>query len=278
MTTNTEDFSRRAFIVTSLTTGFALAVSPVSAQTITTDTKGLVADEVKIAGQPAYRAMPEGKGPFPLVLVVPEIFGVHEHIKDVCRRFAKAGYMAVAQELFARQGDVSKEKDFPKILDIVSKVPDAQVMSDLDAGVAWAKSTGKVDGDKIGITGFSWGGRIVWLYSAFAKSNVKAGVAWYGRISNAQNALQTKSPIDVVKQMKAPVLGLYGGKDTGIPVAHVEMMKKELAAQGKTGSDLVVYPDAQHAFFADYRPSYDKKSADDAWPKALAFLKKNGVG
>jgi carboxymethylenebutenolidase len=273
-----EDFSRRAFIVTSLTTGFALAVSPVSAQTITTDAKGLIADEVKIAGQPAYRAMPEGKGPFPLVLVVPEIFGVHEHIKDVCRRFAKAGYMAVAQELFARQGDVSKEKDFAKILDVVGRVPDAQVMSDLDAAVGWAKSTGKVDGDKIGITGFCWGGRIVWLYSAFAKSNVKAGLAWYGRISNAQNALQTKSPIDVVKQMKAPVLGLYGGKDTGIPVAHVEMMKKELAAQGKTSSDIIVYPDAQHAFFADYRPSYDKKAADDAWPKALAFLKKNGVG
>jgi carboxymethylenebutenolidase len=273
----TEDLSRRAFIVTTLTTGFALAVSPVSAQTIITDAAGLVEGEVKIAGQPAYRAMPEGKGPFPLVLVVHEIFGVHEHIKDVCRRFAKAGYLAVAPELFARQGDVGKEKDFAKIFDIVSKVPDAQVMGDLDAAVAWAKSTGKVEGDKIGITGFCWGGRIVWLYSAFAKTNLKAGVAWYGKLSNAQNALQTKSPLDVVKRMKAPVLGLYGGKDSGIPVAHVELMKKELAAQGKTTSEFIVYADAGHAFFADYRPSYDKKSADDAWPKALAFLKKNGV-
>jgi len=271
------ELSRRAFVVTSLATGFALAVSPVSAQTITTDAKGLVADEVKIGGMPAYRAMPEGKGPFPLVLVVHEIFGVHEHIKDVCRRFAKAGYMAVAPELFARQGDVSKEKDFNKIFEVVNKVPDAQVISDLDACVAWAKSSGKLDGDKIAITGFCWGGRIVWLYSAAAKSNVKAGVAWYGRLSNAQNALQTKSPLDIVKQLKAPVLGLYAGKDSGIPVAHVEQMKKELAAAGKTTSEFVIYPDAQHAFFADYRPSYDKKSADDAWPKALAFLKKNGV-
>jgi carboxymethylenebutenolidase len=269
--------SRRAFIVTSITTGFALAVSPVSAQTITTDTTGLVEGEVKIAGQPAYRAMPEGKGPFPLVLVVHEIFGVHEHIKDVCRRFAKVGYMAVAPELFARQGDVSKEKDFAKIFDIVNKVPDAQVMSDLDAAVAWAKGTGKVDGDRIGITGFCWGGRIVWLYSAFAKSSLLAGVAWYGKLSNAQNALQTKSPLDVVKQMKAPVLGLYGGKDSGIPLAHVEMMKKELAAHGKKNSDILVYPNAQHAFFADYRPSYDKDAAWDAFVKAHAFLKQNNV-
>jgi carboxymethylenebutenolidase len=273
----TEDLSRRAFIVTSLTTGFALAVSPVSAQTITTDTKGLVEGEVKIGGQPAYRAMPEGKGPFPLLLVVHEIFGVHEHIKDVCRRFAKAGYIAIAPELFARQGDVSKEKDFGKIFEIVNKVPDAQVMSDLDAAVAWAKATGKMDGNRIGITGFCWGGRIVGLYSAFAKVPLLAGVAWYGRLSNAQNALQTKSPLDVVKQMKAPVLGLYGGKDSGIPVAHVEMMKRELKAAGQTKSDIIVYPDAGHAFFADYRPSYEKKSADDAIVKAHEFLKIHGA-
>jgi carboxymethylenebutenolidase len=273
----TEDLSRRAFIVSSLTTGFALAVSPVSAQTVHTDTNGLVEGEVKISGQPAYRAMPDTKGPFPLLLVVHEIFGVHEHIKDVCRRFAKVGYLAVAPELFAREGDVSKEKDVAKILDVVAKVPDAQVMSDLDAAVAWAKSTGKVDGNRIGITGFCWGGRIVWLYSAFAKSNLLAGVAWYGRLSNAQNAFQTKSPVDVVKQMKAPVLGLYGGKDSGIPLAHVEMMKKELAAHGKKESDIVVYPNAQHAFFADYRPSYDKDAASDALQKAHAFLKRMNV-
>ncbi len=268
------DLSRRAFVVTSLATGFALAVSPVSAETITTDAAGLVAGEVKIGAMPAYRAMPEGRGPFPLVLVVHEIFGVHEHIKDVCRRFAKAGYMAVAPELYARQGDVSKVEGISKILEVVSKVPDDQVMSDLDATALWAKNTGKVIDGRVAITGFCWGGRIVWLYAA--RGNVKTGVAFYGRISHPVNANTTKTPLDIAAKLKVPVLGLYGGKDAGIPVSHVELMRKELAA-GKSGSEIVVYPDADHAFFADYRPSYSKAAADDAWPKMLAWFKKNGV-
>lgn len=268
------DLSRRAFVVTSLATGFALAVRPVSAETITTDTSGLVAGEVKIGAMPAYRAMPEGKGPFPLVLVVHEIFGVHEHIKDVCRRFAKAGYMAVAPELFARQGDVSKLQGFEAILALVAKVPDEQVMSDLDATVAWAKKTGKVDDARVAITGFCWGGRITWLYAA--RGNVKTGVAWYGRISHAVNANMTRTPLDVGAKLKVPVLGLYGGRDAGIPVSHVELMRREIA-NGKSGSEIFVYPEADHAFFADYRPSYSKAASDDAWPKALAWLKKNGV-
>jgi carboxymethylenebutenolidase len=266
--------SRRAFVVTSLATGFALAVQPVSAQTIATDTRDLVAGEVKIGAIPAYRAMPDGKGPFPLVLVVSEIFGVHEHIKDICRRLAKEGYMAVAPELFARQGDVSKLSSIDEIKKVVDKAPDDQVMSDLDATLAWAKKTGKVDDARVAITGFCWGGRIVWLYAA--RGNVKAGVAWYGRISHAVNANQTKTPLDIGAKLKAPVLGLYGGRDAGIPLSHVELMRNEIA-KANNGSQIVVYPEAEHAFFADYRPSYSKAAANDAWPKLLAWLKKNGV-
>ena len=269
------NITRRAFVVTSLASGFALAVRPVAAETITTDTNGLVAGEIKIGEMPAYRAMPDGKGPFSMVLVVHEIFGVHEHIKDVCRRFAKAGYLAIAPELYARQGDVSKLESFEKILEVVGKVPDDQVMSDLDATVAWAKKSGKLDGDKIATTGFCWGGRIVWLYCARAQSP-KAGIAWYGKLSNATNALHTKSVIDVAAKLKAPVLGLYAGRDAGIPVAHVEMMRREIGA-AKGTSEIVVFPDAQHGFYADYRPSYKKAAADDAWGRALAWMKKNGV-
>ena len=266
--------SRRTFLTTSLATGFALAVSPVAAETITTDTSGLVAGEVKIGAIPAYRAMPDGKGPFPLVLVVQEIFGVHEHIKDLCRRLAKAGYMAVAPELYARQGDVSKLEGFPEILKVVSKVPDDQVMGDLDAAQAWAKKTGKIDKDRVAITGFCWGGRIAWLYAA--RGNVKAAAAWYGRLSHPINAFTTKTPLDQAAKLKAPVLGLYGGKDQGIPVSHVELMRKAIA-EAKGPSEIIVYPEAGHAFNADYRPSYSKAAADDAWAKMLAWFEKNGV-
>lgn len=268
------DLSRRAFVVTSLASGFALAVSPASAETIITDATGLVAGEVKIGQMPAYRAMPEGKGPFPLVLVVQEIFGVHEHIKDVCRRLAKAGYMAVAPELYARQGDVSKLHGFDEILKVVASVPDEQVMGDLDATALWAKKTGKVDDGRIAITGFCWGGRIVWLYAA--RSNVKAGVAWYGRLSNPINANQTKTALDVAAKLKAPVLGLYAGKDAGIPLSHVELMRREIAS-AKGTSEITVYPDAEHGFNADYRPSYSKTAAEDAWKKMLAWFKQHGV-
>ncbi len=272
---------RRTFVVTSLATGFALAVTPVGAQTITTDATGLVAGEVKIGEMPAYRAMPEGAAKFPLIVVVHEIFGVHEHIKDVCRRLAKAGYMAIAPDLFARQGDPTKMKDIGEIISkVISKVPDEQVMKDLDSTVEWAKKSGKVDGDRVGITGFCWGGRIVWLYAAHNGPGgaPKAGAAWYGPLSNAQNALQTKSALDVGAKLHAPVLGFYGGLDTHITQGQVELMKKELAANPKKlPSEIIVYPDAQHGFNADYRPSYNKADATDAWQKMLAFMKKNGV-
>src|SRR5262245_9179683 len=273
-------FSRREFVVTTLAAGFALAVQPVSADTITTDAKGLEAGEVKVpvkdGEMPAYRAMPAKGGPFPIVLVVEEIFGVHEHIKDVCRRFAKAGYLAVAPELFARQGDVSKLTDIREIISkVVSKVPDEQVMSDLDAAAAWAGKSGKGDKAKLGITGFCWGGRIVWLYSAHSK-DLKAGVAWYGRLVGDADKLHPKHPMDVADKINAPVLGLYGGADTGIPNDTVEKMRKALADAKKT-AEIVVYPDTPHAFHADYRPSYRKDKAEDGWKRLLAWFKTHGV-
>ncbi len=208
-------------------------------------------------------------------MVIEEIFGVHEHIKDICRRLAKLGYFAIAPELYARQGDVSKLESFPEILKIVSKVPDSQVMSDLDATVAYAKATGKADAAKLGATGFCWGGRIVWLYSAHNPA-LKAGVAWYGRLVSPPDELHPKHPIDVVASLKAPVLGLYGAADTGIPVESVEKMRAALKAAGKP-SEIVLYPDTPHAFYADYRPSYRKDKADDAWKKLIDWFKKNGV-
>jgi carboxymethylenebutenolidase len=274
------DFSRRGFVVTSLATGFALAVRPVTADTITTSAEGLEAGEVKIPVKdgevPAYRAMPAKGGPFPVVLVVQEIFGIHEHIKDICRRLAKLGYLAVAPELYARQGDVSKETDIQKIISsVVSKVPDEQVLSDLDAAVAWAKKSGKGDTSKLAITGFCWGGRIVWLYAAH-NPDLDAGVAWYGRLTGMTNDLQPKYPLDLVSDLKAPVLGLYGGADTGIPVESVEKMQKALKDANKP-SEIVLYPDTPHGFHADYRPSYRQDKADDGWKKLQAWFKDHGV-
>jgi len=275
------DFSRREFVVTTLATGFALAVQPISAKTITTDTEGLTAGEVKIptadGTMPAYRAQPEAGGPLPTVLVVQEIFGVHEHIKDLCRRLAKQGYFAVAPELYARQGDVSKMTDIPKIIsEVVSKVPDAQVMSDLDATVAWAKETGKADTDKLAITGFCWGGRIVWLYAAH-NPGLKAGVAWYGRLVGDADPLHPKHPVDLAADLKAPVLGLYGGADSGIPEETVERMRGAIEAAGKK-AEIIVYPDTPHGFNADYRPSYREAAAQDGWQRMLTWFKENGVG
>lgn len=272
-------FTRRDFVVTTLATGFALAVQPVSAETITTDAQGLEAGEVKIptadGPMPAYRAMPAAGGPFPTVLVVQEIFGVHEHIKDICRRLAKLGYFAVAPELYARQGDVSKLTDFGEILKIVSKVPDVQVMFDLDATVAWAKKTGKADTARLGVTGFCWGGRIVWLYAAH-NPNVKAGVAWYGRLVGPPDLLHPKQPVDLAAELKAPVLGLYGGADQGIPQETIEKMRAAVKKAGKT-AEIVVYPDAPHGFHADYRPSYTKEAAEDGWKRLQEWFKKHGV-
>jgi carboxymethylenebutenolidase len=271
--------NRREFLMTKLAVGFALAVQPITAQTITTDTKGLTAGEVKIPTQtgdiPGYRAMPEKGRNLPVVLVVQEIFGVHEHIKDLCRRLAKTGYLAVAPELYARQGDVSNMQNIQEIISkVVSKVPDAQVMSDLDAAAAWA-SKNNGDTSKLAVTGFCWGGRIVWLYAAHSP-RLKAGAAWYGRLVGQPGELTPKHPIDVVADLKAPVLGLYGEKDQGIPLDTVEKMRAALKAAGKTNSEILVY-DAQHGFNADYRPSYDKASADEAWGKMLAFFKKHGA-
>lgn len=281
-----EKLGRRTFVMTTLASGFALAVSPAGAQTITTDSAGLVAGEIKIGGGgglaevPAYRAQPEGGGKFPLIVVVSEVFGVHEHIKDLCRRLAKAGYMAIAPELFARQGDVTKLTDINAVVAIVTKVPDEQVMRDLDATVEWARRSGKLEGDRVGITGFCWGGRIAWLYSARTGPGgaPKAGVAWYGKLSNAPNALQTTTTLDVASKLRAPVLGLYGGQDSGIPMGHVELMRREIAANPKkVPSEIIVYANAPHAFNADYRPSYRKADAEDGWAKMLAWMKKNGV-
>jgi carboxymethylenebutenolidase len=274
------EVDRRRFIVTSLAAGFALATQPIQAQTvITTDTTGLVAGEVKIPVKdgeiPAYRAMPEKGRSFPTVLVVQEIFGVHEHIKDICRRFAKLGHLAVAPELYARQGDVSGMTNFQDIISkVVSKVPDAQVMSDLDAAVAWAAKN-KGNTAKLGVTGFCWGGRIVWLYAAH-NPKLKAGVAWYGRLVGQPSELQPKHPIDVVAQLKAPVLGLYAEKDSGIPLDSVEKMRAALKA-ANSKSEIVVYPGAQHGFHADYRPSYSKEAAQDGWQRLQAWFKQHGA-
>jgi len=261
---------------------FAAAVQPVASTTITTDATGLVAGEVRIpAGDiemPAYRAMPAGGRALPVVIVVSEIFGVHEHIADVARRFARLGYLAIAPELFVRQGDAKAAVDIDTLFaTIISKVPDAQVMSDIDAGVAWA---GKNGGDlaKLGITGFCWGGRITWLYAAHSRA-VKAGVAWYGRLAGVKNERQTGHPVDAAASLHAPVLGLYGGADAGIPLDTVEAMKLALAAGSAAAkrSEFVVYPEAKHAFYADYRPNYDPAAAADGWHRCLDWLRANGV-
>jgi carboxymethylenebutenolidase len=272
------DLTRRQ-VVAVLASGFALAVRPISAATITTDDEGLLAGEVVIPTSdgeiPAYRAAPLQGGPFPVVLVVQEIFGVHEHIKDVCHRFAKLGYLAVAPELFARQGDVSKCTDFKDIVSrVVSKVPDKQVLQDLDATATWASKSGG-DPSRLAITGFCWGGRIVWLYAAHNPA-LKAGVAWYGRLTSPKNELQPAHPLDVAAGLKAPVLGLYGGSDQSIPNSDVEKMQSALKQAGGT-SNLVLYPDTPHAFFADYRPSYREEQARDGWKRLLAWLKDHGV-
>ena len=270
--------NRRGFIATALATGFTAAAGPIMAKTaIITDTNGLTAGEVKIpvAGVdiPAYRAMPANVRNAPVILVVQEIFGVHEYIKDVCRRLAKAGYMAIAPELFARQGDPSGYTEIPKLFsEIVSKVPDAQVMTDLDATVAWAGNNGG-NIDALGITGFCWGGRITWLYCAHNPA-VKAGVAWYGRLTGDTSELTPQHPVDIATQLKAPVLGLYGEKDGGIPLETVETMKTALAGGNAAAkaSNFIVYPDAPHAFHADYRPSYREAAAKEGWAQAVKWF------
>ncbi|HEY3329856.1 MAG TPA: dienelactone hydrolase family protein [Capsulimonadaceae bacterium] len=265
--------------MTTLSAGFALAVEPVTAETIHTDDTGMVAGPVTIptvdVAIPGYCARPDRVGPFPIVVVVQEIFGVHEHIRDICRRFAKRGYVAVAPELFARQGDVSKISDFKEIMPIVAKVPDAQVMSDIDSAVTWAVQSAKGDRSRLGITGFCWGGRIAWLYAAHA-TDVKAAVAWYGRIVGQSDPLHPKHPIDIAADLHAPVLGLYGGQDQGIPAATVDQIKQAATAAGKT-VDVVIYPNSGHAFHADYRPSYNPTDAADGDKRMYAWFEKHSV-
>ncbi len=278
------DFSRRDFVRTSVGSGFAAAVLPVTAQTvIETSSEGLIAGEVSIPvgdfKMPAYRAAPPNKQSAPVVLVISEIFGVHEHIADVARRFARAGYFAIAPELFVRQGDAGSFGEVAKLLsEVVNKVPDAQVMGDLDATLAWAKTQG-ADISRTAITGFCWGGRITWLYTAHNPS-IKAGVAWYGRLVGEPTALQPRQPVDRAYALNGPVLGLYGGQDGGIPLATVDRMKVALAEGSAAArkSSFVIYPDAPHAFHADYRPSFRKEAAEDGWKRTLEWFKANGVG
>jgi carboxymethylenebutenolidase len=278
-TTLFDDGDRRNFLKVALGTGFAAAVMPVAAAAIKTDTVGLTAGEItyKVNGESvrAYRAQPEGKKDLPVVLVISEIFGVHEHIADVARRWAKLGYLAIAPDLFARQGDPMSYESVAELQSkLISKVPDAQVISDLDGVVAWARDNGG-NTAKLGITGFCWGGRFVWLYSAH-NPKVKAGVAWYGKLVVDKTALQPVPPIDIAPTLTVPVLGLYGGADGGIPVATVEQMKAALA-KGHSHSEIVIYPEAGHAFNADYRPSYIESAAKDSWQRAVSWMKKHGV-
>jgi carboxymethylenebutenolidase len=278
-----QSFDRRTFLVTSLGAGFALATQPVMAQTaIKTDDIGLLAGEIKVPVKDgemvAYRALPQGAKKAPVVLVISEIFGAHEYIRDTCRRLAKLGYCAIAPELFARQGDPRSIESIPDIqAKITSKTPDAQVMSDLDATVAWAAAQG-ADASRLAITGFCWGGRITWLYAAH-NPQLKAGVAWYGRLVGVVNEFTPQHPSELAGELKAPVLGLYGGLDTGIPLETVEAMEEKLksGSAAARASEIYLYDNAPHAFHADYRPSYRKEDAADGWQRMLAWFAKHGV-
>ena len=279
--------NRRTALKAALGVGYAAAALPVMAQTaVKTSAEGLatgtITYEVNGFKVPAFYAAPAGKKNLPVVLVIQEIFGVHEYIADTARRFAKAGYLAIAPEMFARQGDPRQFTETARLMsEVVSKVPDAQVMADLDGAVQWAGSNGG-SLRKVGITGFCWGGRITWLYAEQSK-NVKAGVAWYGRLVGTSSALTPKHPLELAASLKAPVLGLYGGQDAGIPLTTVNQMKDALAEAGSKGnaaargSEFVVYPAAPHAFHADYRPSYRKEAADDGFSRTLAWFKMHGV-
>ena len=275
-----EPMNRRNFIQTAMGVGFAAAALPVCAQTmIKTDKNGLEDGKVNInvKGQqvPIYFAKPQGKNNLPVILVISEIFGVHEHIADVARRFAKLGYLAIAPDLFIRQGDVNQYPSVAELIqNIIAKVPDVQVMDDLDATVAWAGNNGG-DLTRLGITGFCWGGRITWMYSAH-NPKVRAGVAWYGRLVADATPLSPTNPINIAATLKTPILGLYGAKDTGIPVSTVEQMKEALA-KGQSGSEFTVFENSGHAFHADYRSSYVEADAKEGWARAVTWFKKHGV-
>ena len=278
-----EGATRRTALKAALGVGYAAAALPIVAQTaIQTPSAGLTVGEVTVDvkgfGVPVYRAAPAGKTGLPVVLVLSEIFGVHDYIADTARRFARAGYLALAPELFVRQGDAQGYGEMAKLIaEVISKVPDAQVAADLDACIDWAGANGG-DVNRVGVTGFCWGGRQTWLYSAHQK-RIKAGVAWYGRLVGQTSELTPKHPVDVAGQLNGPVLGLYGGADTGIPLDTVEQMKAALAKGNAAAraSQFVVYPDAPHAFHADYRPSFRQGPAEDGWKRCLAWFAQHGV-
>jgi carboxymethylenebutenolidase len=272
---------RRRFVMALLASGFAAASNPLLAQAIKTDSAGLLAGEVGIPvadGKiPGYRAVPEVPGNYPVVLVVQEIFGVHEHIQDICRRFAKLGYYAIAPELFARQGDVSKMTDIGSILStVVAKVPDAQVNADLDATLAFARVSGHADAGRLGLVGFCWGGRVAWLYARH-NPRMSAAVAYYGLLDGMKSPpIKPEDPVDVAADIKVPVLGLYAGNDGFVKPAVVDAMSAGLAKSG-SGSEIVVFPNVNHGFNADYRPTYDKTTATYAWKLAIDWLRDHGV-
>ena len=271
--------ARRGMVMSALITGLTLATHRVEAQSVHTDATGLVAGEVQVptgaGNMPAYFARPDNEKNFPIILVIEEIFGVHEYLKDICRRFAQAGYLAVAPELYARQGDLSKMSDVGQIISqVISKAPDAQVMTDLDATAAWAAEN-HGNASKLAVTGFCRGGRAVWLYAAH-NPRLKAAVAWYGSLGGTTSDIQPKTAMDLSDHILCPLLGLYGGKDGGIPVDQVRAAEARAKAAGKT-VEMVIYPETGHAFHADYRPSYNREAAEDGWRRALAWFTKYGV-
>lgn len=271
--------ARRGFVMTGLIAGLTLAATRVEAQAIHTSAEGLDAGETKIAvsdgALPAYFAKPTGAGPFPVVLVIEEIFGVHEYIKDICRRLAGQGYFAVAPELYARLADLSKMTDIKQIIgEVILKAPDAQMLADLDAAAAWAAANGGAP-ERLAVTGFCRGGRNTWLYAAH-NASLKAAVAWYGPIVGPTSEIQPATPAMLAGQLKCPLLGLYGGQDAGIKPADVQAAAEQARAAGKS-VEIVIYPDAPHGFHADYRPSYRAADAADGWQRMLAFFRAHGV-
>lgn len=276
---NETTVSRRGFLLTSLAGGFAVASEPLFAQAIKTDTQGITAGEVKVPvkdGQiPAYRAMPAKGGNFPVILVIQEIFGVHEYIQDICRRLAKQGYYAIAPALFSREADVSNMSLEAILKDVVPVVPDAQVMADIDSTVAFAKASGKANTSRLGIVGYCWGGRTVWLYANHNPA-VKAGVAYYGLLAGLKGPNKPADPVDVASSLKVPVLGLYAGEDSFVPDEVVDKMRNELG-KGNSGSEIVVFPAVNHGFHADYRPTYDRRAASYAWKLTLDWFKERGI-
>ena len=275
-----EGLDRRGFVMTGLIAGFTLATARVEAQVVHTDAAGLDAGDTKVAvsdgALPAYFAKPTGAGPFPTVIVIEEIFGVHEHIKDLCRRLAHQGYLAVAPELYARIADLSTMTDAGAIIrDVISKAPDATVLSDLDATAAWAAAN-RGDPARLGVTGFCRGGRDTWLYAEHNPA-LKAAIAWYGPVGGPTSPIQPRTAADSADALKCPLLGLYGEKDQSIPVADVQAAAAKARAAGKS-VEIVTFPNSGHAFNADYRPSYVKADAEDGWARMLAFLRAHGVG